>query len=216
MFIAMIESLYKCPGFGFNFTSSNGSCIGTKHRLLTPWTNIYSCTHKQPVQIRHGDTLASRIYRCSKSSQNVCIHWVITSTFSHQCTRDLSQCFCVFVSFAVVYAQNGCLLCVHIALKLWLSSSFPQPLLIPSAASQYFLIKTHLRGAMSMCTLYILPELYVQNKLFCRLSTAPDEVIDMVKKKLRNYTIYKNNAQSVSGVILFMCITFFFTPLLYE
>lgn len=37
--IALIESCYDCLGFVFNFTSSNGSCNGTKHRLLTLRTN---------------------------------------------------------------------------------------------------------------------------------------------------------------------------------
>lgn len=47
VFIALIESFYDCLGFVFNFTSSNGSCNGTKHRLLTLRTNTHRHTHKQ-------------------------------------------------------------------------------------------------------------------------------------------------------------------------
>lgn len=138
--------------------------------------------------------------------------------FASMYARDLNQCFCVFVSFTLVYALNGFSLCVHIAYKLWLSqfSTVASHSSTATAAAVSIFSSKHLRGAMSMsmCTLHscthILPEMYVQNKLFCWLSTVPDEVIDMAREKmLCNYTIYKNNAQSVGGVILFMCITFF-------
>lgn len=63
--------------------------------------------------------------------------------FASMYTRDLNQCFCVFVSFTLVYALNGFSLCVHIAYKLWLSSSFPQLLLIPQLQQQQQSVSSH-------------------------------------------------------------------------